>query len=152
MSRRLVIVIEYACGFDQQQSLFEAMTQIRKGEKRLNRNNVKIMHVHAAVKSTAGQVLAIFDNLAGEKQMDMQLSAKILVVNYFNERVEKTDQVVITVDDVYVVWFAKMLQNYKALVSTTIPDGMYYEVTYNGGARETYLDAYKKFENVCIPD
>lgn len=78
--------------------------------------------------------------------------AKELVVNYFNERVEKTDNRKITEDDVFIVWFNKTLQNWKALVSTTVSDGMYYEVTHNGDKNETYLDAYKKWENVCIPD
>ena len=78
--------------------------------------------------------------------------AKELVVNYFNERVEVTDNKKITEDDVFVVWFCKTLQNWKALVSTTISDGMYYEVTHNGDNGETYIDAYKKWENVCVPD
>lgn len=52
--------------------------------------------------------------------------------------------------DIYVVWLSKVLQNNKALLSTTDPDGMYYEVTYNGDKREMYLDAYKKQANVCI--
>ena len=78
--------------------------------------------------------------------------AKELVVNYFNEHVEKTDNKKITEDDVFVVWFCKTLQNWKALVSTTVSDGMYYKVTHNGDKGETYLDAYKKWENVCIPD
>lgn len=37
-------------------------------------------------------------------------------------------------------------------ISTTLPDGMYYEVTYNKAKDEFYLDAYKKFENRCIPN
>lgn len=78
--------------------------------------------------------------------------AKEIVVDYFNEHVEKTDNKKITEDDVFIVWFAKTLQNWKALVSTTVSDGMYYEVTHNGDKGETYLDAYKKWENVCIPD
>lgn len=78
--------------------------------------------------------------------------AKELVVNYFNDYVEITDNKKITEDDVFVVWFCKTLQNWKALVSTTVSDGMYYEVTHNGDKGETYLDAYKKWENVCIPD
>ncbi len=78
--------------------------------------------------------------------------AKELVVNYFNDHVEVTDNKKITEDDVFVVWFCKTLQNWKALVSTTVSDGMYYEVTHNGDKGETYLDAYKKWENVCIPD
>ena len=78
--------------------------------------------------------------------------AKEVVVDYFNEHVEKTDNRKITEDDVFVMWFCKTLQNWKALVSTTVSDGMYYEVTHNGDKGETYLDAYKKWENVCIPD
>ena len=55
-------------------------------------------------------------------------------------------------EDVFIVWFSKTLQNWKALVSTTVSDGMYYEVTHNGDKCETYLDAYKKWDNKCIPD
>ena len=83
---------------------------------------------------------------------EMLSRAKKLVVNYFNNWVDKTDNTKITMDDVFVVWFCKTLQNWKALVSTDISDGMYYEVTHNGDKGETYLDAYKRWENVCIPD
>ena len=82
----------------------------------------------------------------------MMNKAKRIVVEYFNSTVEKTDNVKLTEEDVYIVWFSKTLKNWKALVSTNISDGMYYEITYNGDRRETYLDAYKKWENKCIPD
>lgn len=82
----------------------------------------------------------------------MMNKAKKIVVDYFNAQVEKTDNVILTEDDVYIVWFSKTLQNWKALVSTNISDGMYYEITYNGNKKETYLDAYKKWDNRCIPD
>lgn len=78
--------------------------------------------------------------------------AKGLVVDYYNSRVDKTDNTKITKDDVYIVWFCKTLQNWKALASTTISDGMYYEITYNGNEKETYIDAYKKWENVRVLD
>ena len=39
----------------------------------------------------------------------------------------------------------------EALASTTLSDGMYYELTYNGDKDELYFDAYKKWENICIP-
>ena len=52
--------------------------------------------------------------------------------------------------NLYIVWKCKVLQNWKYLISSTLHDGMYYEVTYNGDKNEFYLDAYKKFENVCI--
>lgn len=74
--------------------------------------------------------------------------AKELVANYAKEHIDKTDTV--PDFDVFVVWNAYILGNIKALLSTTIPDGMYYEVTYNKAKDEIYFDAYKKFQNICI--
>lgn len=73
-----------------------------------------------------------------------------LIVDYFNENVDTTDRKALTSEDVYVVWSCKTLGNNKALLSTNIPDGMYYEITYNGAKKEIYFDAYKKWENKCI--
>ena len=78
---------------------------------------------------------------------NFQNMCKEKVVDYFNNRVEKTDDTKITIDDVFVVWYCKTLQNAKALLSTVVSDGMYYELTYNGDKNELYLDAYKKWEN-----
>ena len=75
---------------------------------------------------------------------------KQIVVDYANKHIDKTDNVQIAIDNVYVVWACKVLQNNKALLSTTLPDGMYYEITYNGDKCETYVDAYKKFENFVV--
>lgn len=72
------------------------------------------------------------------------------VCDYANEHLDKSDDVQITEKDVFVVWSCKTLQNNKALLSTTLHDGMYYELTYNGNKGELYVDAYKKFENRCI--
>lgn len=73
-----------------------------------------------------------------------------LVKDYANEHLDKSDKVTIEEKDVFVVWICKTLQNNKALLSTTLFDGMYYETTYNGDKKEIYLDAYKKFENRAI--
>lgn len=81
---------------------------------------------------------------------EMMNLCKKVVVDYFNSRVDKTDNMQLTEDNVYIVWFSKTLQNFKALVSTTVSDGMYYEITYNGDKNELYLDAYKKWENKKI--
>lgn len=75
---------------------------------------------------------------------------KKTIVDYFNNGVEITDNMKITEDNVFIVWSCKTLQNNKALVSTNISDGMYYELTYNGDKKELYLDAYKKWENKCL--
>lgn len=75
---------------------------------------------------------------------------KNAVAEYFNAHVDKTDNVVISQDDVFVVWCCKTLQNNKALLSTVVSDGMYYEITYNGDKNEAYVDAYKKWDNFVI--
>ena len=75
---------------------------------------------------------------------------KKTVMEYFNDHADKTDQKQITEEDVFIVWSCKTLQNNKALVSTTVSDGMYYEITHNGNKKETYVDAYKKWENFVV--
>ena len=84
--------------------------------------------------------------------MNLQEIAKKIVLDYAKAHIDVTDNVQLTLDNVFVVWFCKTLQNWKALVSTNLPDGMYYEVTYNGDKKEVYLDAYKKFENRKITE
>lgn len=69
---------------------------------------------------------------------------------YINRHLDVTDYTTNATFDVYTVWKVKVLQNWKYLISSTLPDGMYYEVTYNGDKNEWYLDAYKKFDNKCI--
>lgn len=77
--------------------------------------------------------------------MDFLNRAVNLVSDYVEEHLDKSDEK--PKYNTFVVWYCKTLQNFKALLSTTLPDGMYYEVTYNGDKDEIYLDAYKKFEN-----
>lgn len=71
-----------------------------------------------------------------------------IVSNYAVSHLDKSDT--LPNFEVYIVWKCKTLQNWKYLLSTTLYDGMYYELTYNGDANEWYLDAYKKFENKVI--
>ena len=76
------------------------------------------------------------------------VKCKELVKEYAKEHLDKSDE--IPEYDLFVVWSCKTLQNSKALLSTTLYDGMYYECTLNGDKKEIYFDAYKKFENKCI--
>lgn len=78
------------------------------------------------------------------------IQAKEFVVDHYNSFVSPSSAVNITIDDVYIVWFSKTLQNWKALMSTTIDDGRYYEATHNGDKAETYLDVYVKETNQVI--
>ncbi len=75
---------------------------------------------------------------------------KRVIVEYANKHLDKSDKKEITEDDVFIVWQCKTLQNNKVLASTTLFDGMYYELTYNGDKQECYVDAYKKWENYSI--
>ena len=76
----------------------------------------------------------------------MLLAAKATVMGYYKER-GKED---ITAKDVYIVWFCKTLQNWKALASTDYHDGMYFEVTYDGDKNLIYFDAYHKEVNISM--
>ena len=71
--------------------------------------------------------------------------AKAAVVKWYNEHNAPSK---IGIEDVYIVWFCKVLQNWKALAGTHHGDGMYYEVTYDGDKDAAYVDAYKKWQNV----
>lgn len=80
----------------------------------------------------------------------MEETAIRLVRSYVTLRIDPTDR---KPDfEVYTVWKCKTLQNWKFLLSTSQMDGMYYELTYNGDKHEWYLDAYKKVENIVVPE
>ena len=81
--------------------------------------------------------------------LDMDNLVRGIVNNYICEHLDKSDDV--PWFDVYIVWKCKILQNWKYLLSSSLLDGMYYELTYNGDKQEWYLDAYKKFENRVVP-
>lgn len=80
----------------------------------------------------------------------MDLKAISIVYDYIKEHIDKSSP--LPNYTVFTVWKVKALQNWKYLLSSTLPDGMYYELTYNGDKKEWYLDAYKKFENRVIPN
>lgn len=77
--------------------------------------------------------------------------AKQIVLHYAIDHLDIADEVALSPRDVYIVWQCYILGNLKALLSTSLHDGMYYEVTYNAKTDDFYLDAYKKWENKCIP-
>ena len=79
----------------------------------------------------------------------MDNKALKIVEEYVKEHLDKSDKM--PEFEAFIVWKCKTLQNWKYLISTDLFDGMYYELTYNGDLHEWYLDAYKKFENRCIP-
>ena len=49
--------------------------------------------------------------------------------------------------EIYVVWMVKVLRNNKAMISSNLSDGRYFEVTWDGEREYCYLDIYLKVEN-----
>ena len=78
----------------------------------------------------------------------MDYRAVNIVRDYIIAHMEDTTESFTT----YIVWKSKILQNWKYLVASSLRDGMYYELTYNGDTNEWYLDAYKKVDNLAIDD
>lgn len=85
-----------------------------------------------------------------EAPMPIMEEAKELVRSYVQVHLDKSDPEVQF--EVYIVWFSKTLLNWKALISTTLPDKMYYELTHDGANYCTYLDAYLKIDNRKVMD
>lgn len=52
--------------------------------------------------------------------------------------------------EAYVVSFTYVLGDWKALISTTLADGRYYEVTFNKESGSAYVDVYVKHDQEII--
>lgn len=65
------------------------------------------------------------------------------------QKVMKDAGLLIDNEEVFVVWFSKTLQNWKALVATKNTH-LYFEVTHNGDKQETYVDMYDKISNTVF--
>ena len=83
-------------------------------------------------------------------ESSMSDKAKFLVFDYIEQHLDKSD--ILPEFKVYEVWHCYILGSEKWLISTTLYDGMYYEVTYNSATCEFYLDAYKKFQSLSIAE
>jgi hypothetical protein len=73
--------------------------------------------------------------------------AKKMLFAFIQHPIKKTHPT-FSVDEIYVVWFAYVLGAWKALLSTSIPDGRYYEITFNKDKSEIYIDTYEKIDNI----
>jgi hypothetical protein len=81
---------------------------------------------------------------------EFQEIAKRTVFEMVQEGLDPTDNVSITIDDVYVVWFGYILGNMKALISTNLKDGKYYEVTYDKDEKRIFSDCYVRLKQKIV--
>lgn len=104
--------------------------------------------------TTMGQ-MGLTSSHDSENDPDQFLTkAKEIVAKYVDAylRANPENQLVMPGYQVYIITFSKTLKNWKALLSTSLPDGRIYEVTYNGDKAEAYLDAYMKVQNATFAD
>lgn len=84
---------------------------------------------------------------------NLQAKALGMVTAYYNTFVKENPELGdLQPGEIFVVWFCKTLQNWKALVATHRPDSLYFEVTYDGDQKRTYIDQYIKVDNFTIYD
>lgn len=91
-------------------------------------------------------------NTPGDKLIFKDRQEKALHLVYGTVKSMMDVPVEVTKEDFFVVWFCKTLQNWKCLISAKFDGAPYVEVTYNGDKKETYVDVYRKIENVRFPD
>lgn len=104
--------------------------------------------------------ISMADNLKGipfssdDEGADFPKRAKELVQHQINVSgigTPRGDAIVeISIQEIYVVWFAYTLGNWKAILSTSRPDGRIWEVTHKKERDVTFVDSYLKTHNVAI--
>lgn len=99
------------------------------------------------------------DNLKGipfssdDEGIDFPQRAKHCVLYAYNE-VYGFSVGALRLDEIYVVWFAFVRGNWKAILSTSRPDGRIYEVSskrLEDGSESLIVDSYLKTHNIEMP-
>lgn len=85
----------------------------------------------------------------GDSNRFLNKAMQVVVDNYNRSRDPQTTNE-LTLDGVYIVWFAKTLRNWKAIVASPVVFGLLWEVSCDGGKQEIYIDVYKKVTNVKL--
>lgn len=94
------------------------------------------------------------DNLKGipfsseNEGLDIPGTAKYIVFDQACKLGVQKEHPTFSVNEVYVVWFSFTLGSWKALCSTSLPDGRYYEVTYSAQRKVGFVDTYIKTHNI----
>lgn len=79
----------------------------------------------------------------------LKMAKQVVVDNYNNTKNSKTAPD-LTLNTVFIIWYAKVLNNWKAIVGSPIARGMLWEVSFNGHRNQAYIDIYKKLANAKV--
>jgi hypothetical protein len=92
------------------------------------------------------QVKKVMDDFAS---LTCEEQAVTIVYEFVRSHLDPSDEKYASfgISEVYVVQFTYILGNWRAMVSTSLPDGMYYEVVYAKHRGSARLDAYKRSDH-----
>lgn len=76
--------------------------------------------------------------------MDKEELAKKLVHDYLSNKVPLAN--------IKIVWFCKVINNWKAIVADISEGGRLFEVTYSGENKDVNIDVYEKVDSERIKD
>lgn len=72
---------------------------------------------------------------------------EVIAKNAIIDTLKKNYNEELKIEELHLVWFSKVLQNYKCCICDLKPNNRYYECTYNGNKQEIYVDIYEKKVN-----
>ena len=90
-------------------------------------------------------------NAAFEVDSDRwMMVAKTLVAANYNQHhdIEKTDP--LEPEDFYIIWFTKVITNWKAILGTAEIRGLLWVVTFNGLKHDAFIEVYRKVNQAPV--
>lgn len=75
---------------------------------------------------------------------------EVICKNALIEQLKKLYNEDFKIEDLHLVWFSKILQNYKCVIIDLKANQRYYELTFNGDRNEIYIDIYQKEHNIVV--
>lgn len=75
---------------------------------------------------------------------------EVICKNALIEQLKKLYNEDFKIEDLHLVWFSKILQNYKCVIVDLRANQRYYEITFNGNKNEIYIDIYQKEHNIVV--
>lgn len=82
---------------------------------------------------------------------DFLNNVKAIVLRIIQDQLDPSDKRTVTIDDIYVVSYSFVMEEQKAMISTTLPDGKYYECTYDKLKHMIYVTTYVRVTQTDIP-
>lgn len=77
--------------------------------------------------------------------------AQKIVLENFNAHRKSNRVPELLLDQINVVWFAKVLGGWICNIDSTVARGLLWKITYASARNEMYLDVFTKLNNIRIP-